>query len=70
VNFAFLVVVVAAGSGLVSQVALRPIAPHAGPILALAIMAVALLVASTRERERQRASSPKSSSSSVPSTGS
>ncbi len=42
-NFAFVVVVIAAVSGLASDLALRAIAPHAGPALALALMAVALL---------------------------
>ena len=42
-NFAFVVVVIAAVSGLASNLLLRPIAPDAGPALALALMAVALL---------------------------
>jgi uncharacterized oligopeptide transporter (OPT) family protein len=48
VNFAFVVVVVAAVSGLLSELALRAIAPQAGPALSLAIMALALIGAASR----------------------
>jgi hypothetical protein len=52
VNFAFVVVVIAAVSGLVSNLLLRPIAPDSGPALALGMMAVALLGAAwTRGRK-------------------
>jgi hypothetical protein len=48
VNFAFVVVVVAAVSGISSDLALRAVAPEAGPVLALFIMSVACLVAAAR----------------------
>lgn len=50
-NHAFLVVVVAALSGLAAQLALRLVLPHAGPILALLVTALALLVAAWRSRK-------------------
>jgi hypothetical protein len=43
VNFAFVVVVVAAALGIASQLALNAIAPGTGPALGLFIMAVGLL---------------------------
>ncbi len=43
-NFPFIVVVVAAVSGLASELALRNVAPQVGPIFALMLMAVAVLV--------------------------
>jgi hypothetical protein len=43
VNFAFVVVVLAAVTGLASELALRTIAPQAGPALAMAVMAIALI---------------------------
>jgi MYXO-CTERM domain-containing protein len=58
VNIAFLVVVVAASTGLASLFALRPLAPTAGPIVALAVMAVALLVAARRQRKLASLPSP------------
>jgi hypothetical protein len=48
VNFAFVVMVVAAVSGLVAELALRTFAPTAGPALALGIMALALIGAASR----------------------
>jgi hypothetical protein len=67
VNFAFIVVLVAAVSGLASEVALRAVAPDLGPALALALMAVGLLVAAWgRGRESSRHSSVESSRSTSP----
>jgi hypothetical protein len=48
VNFAFVVVVVAAVSGIASEVALRGVAPESASALALCIMAFALLGAAWR----------------------
>lgn len=47
-NFAFVVVLVAAVSGLASELALRTFAPNAGPALSLVIMALALIGAASR----------------------
>lgn len=47
-NFAFVVVLVAAVSGLASELALRTFAPTAGPALSLVIMALALIGAASR----------------------
>ncbi len=47
-NFAFVVVVIAAAGGISSELALRAVAPESGPVLALFIMAIALLVAAAR----------------------
>ncbi len=47
-NFAFVVVVLAALTGLAAQLALRTIAPESGPALALAVMALGLLGAAWR----------------------
>ena len=47
-NFAFVVVVIAAVSGLASNFLLRPIAPDAGPALALGVSQAALIARITR----------------------
>jgi len=61
VNFAFVVVVIAAVSGLVSNFLLRPVAPDAGPALALAVMAIGLLGAAwTRGKKPARKPSTES----------
>jgi hypothetical protein len=44
VNVPFIVVVVAAAGGVLSDLALRTIAPQAGPAVALVLMAAALIV--------------------------
>jgi hypothetical protein len=44
VNFPFVVVVIACICGLASELALRTIAPQAGPAVALMLMATALIV--------------------------
>jgi hypothetical protein len=43
VNFAFVVVLVAAATGIASQLALASVSPSSGPTLGLFVMAVALL---------------------------
>lgn len=60
-NFAFIVVVVAAVSGLLAELALRTFAPSAGPALALGIMAVALIGTASRlgvKKEAGRSPTP------------
>jgi hypothetical protein len=57
VNFAFLVVLVAAVSGLASLTLLRTVFPGSGPAVALAIMAVALIMGARRRRSVERAAS-------------
>jgi uncharacterized membrane protein len=47
-SFAFIVVVLAAVTGLVSEVALRAIAPESASALALCVMASALLLVASR----------------------
>ena len=42
-NFAFVVVLVAAATGIASQLALASVSPSSGPTLGLFVMAVALL---------------------------
>ena len=42
-NFPFIVVLVAATSGVLSDLALRNVAPQAGPAVALILMAAALI---------------------------
>lgn len=57
-NFAFVVVVLAAVSGLGSELALRSVAPSAGPALALFIMAVALIGAAWKQGKAKETTKP------------
>jgi hypothetical protein len=64
VNFAFVVVVIAAISGIASEVALRAVAPESASALALCVMAVALLGSAWRlgrkpAEQRNEAAVPK-----------
>ncbi len=52
-NFAFIVVVLAAISGLLSELLLRDIAPAAAPVVALSIMAIALIGTAWRQGKKE-----------------
>jgi hypothetical protein len=66
VNFAFVVVLVAAVSGVAAELALRTFAPNAGPALSLVIMALALIGAATRVGGKKQKPEPEPVPAPVP----
>lgn len=55
-NFAFVVVLLAAATGIASQLALASVAPSSGPTLGLFVMAVALLGTARWQGRKKEAS--------------